>query len=803
MLKNILKVAFRYLAKHKGYTLINIIGLAVGIAACILIMLFVKSEWSFNNMHSQGDRIHRAWLQEYYQGEIFNNTSTPIPLAPLLAANLPEVEASTRITEISAPIIHQGNTFNYAVTMVDSTLFSIFDFELVKGDIKNPFPSKNSIIISEESAKVLFGNAGPVGETLELVVGGENMLFTISGILKDIPYESSIRMEFIIPFSNAVHIWPEQTRTTGWTHVTVQTYVLLKEGADPAVVNSKIPAFMDPLVSKGYKPGEYIVTLQALSDIHFNTTLPEELSGASNPLYAYILATVGFLILFIGCINFITLATGRSATRALEVGVRKVMGARKKQLVAQFFGESFLVTLIALLLGILLAFLLLKSFNQMANREFVLVADTFTVTFCLFLLFFITLFAGGYPALVLSSFQPVKVLKGNIKTAGMGIFGKSLIIGQFVASIVMIICTIVIGKQLNYLQSKDLGFAKEHVIIVPTSRPMSEGNVLASRFITALESNPQVASATNSIFSMGEFGWASLGYPDDNGAYRMFRFNAVDPGFIETMNLQVMEGRGFMRENPADSNAIVVNQALVQQYGWEEAVGKKLPGKYPQQIIGVVKDFHFESLHSPIQPVVMALNARSFFQLSSDVSMSYAASPRVSVKFREGNLEEHVALLESTWKTVAGDQEFQFRFLDESLAAAYEQEQRLGKIVQYASVLSIFIACLGLFGLATLVVARRRKEIGIRKVLGADVSTLVATLNKDFLVHILIASVIAFPLAWFILNRWMMDFEYRIDIPIWVFAVAALLVMVVAMVTVSFQSVKAALSNPVNGLRTE
>ncbi len=803
MIKNILKVAFRYLAKHKGYTLINITGLAVGIAAVILIMLFVRSEWNFNKMHSHGDRIQRAWLQEHYQGEIFNNTATPIPLAPLLAANLPEVELATRITEISAPIIHQGNTFNYAVTMVDSTLFRIFDFELLKGDVNNPFPTKNSIIVSEESAKVFFGNTEPVGETLELVVGGENMLFTITGILKEIPYESTIRMEFIIPFSNAVHIWGEQTRTSGWSNVSGQTYVLLKEGTDPATVNSKIPDFMDPLVAKNYKPGEYIVSLQPLSDIHFNSTLPEELTGASNPLYAYILATVGILILIIACINFITLATGRSATRAMEVGVRKVMGARKKQLIAQFFGESFLVTLTALIIGILLAFLLLSSFNQMANREFVLGADAFTVMFCLFLLIFITLFAGGYPALVLSSFQPVKVLKGNIKTAGMGIFGKSLIIGQFVASIVMIICTIIIGQQLNYLQSKDLGFGKEHVIVVPTNRPMDEGNAIALRFINALERNPQVVSTSNSLFSMAEFGWASLGYQDDNGAFRMFRFNAVDPDFINTMDLEVIQGRGFMKENPADSNAIVVNQKLVQQYGWDNPIGKKLPGKYPQEIIGVVKDFHFESLHSPIQPAVMAMAARPFFQMSSDVSMSYSSSPRVSVKFREGNLEEHVAILESTWNSVAGDQEFAFRFLDESLAAAYEQERRLSKIVQYASLLSIFIACLGLFGLATLVVARRKKEIGIRKVLGADVSTLVATLNKDFVIHILIAAVIAFPLSWLILNRWMRDFEYRIDISLWVFAVAALIVMIVAMVTVSFQSVKAALSNPVKGLRSE
>jgi len=803
MIKNILKVAFRNLAKHKGYTFINITGLAVGIAACILIMLFVRSEWGFNKMHTQEDRIHRAWLQEHYQGEIINNTNTPIPLAPLLADNLPEVEATTRITDINAPIIHKGNTFNYAVTMVDSTLFKIFDFELLKGDIFNPFPSKNSMIISEETATVFFGNTDPMGETLELQIGEESILFSITGILKDIPYESSIRMEFIIPFSNAVHIWSEQNRTSGWAYVAVQTYVLLKEGVDPLAVNAKIPTFMNPLVSKDYKPGEYIVSLQPLSDIHFNATLPEDLPGDSNPLYAYILATVGILILLIACINFITLATGRSSSRALEVGVRKVMGARKNQLIAQFFGESFVVSLTALLIGILLAFLFLKSFNQMANREFILTADAFSISFCLFLLLFITLFAGGYPALVLSSFQPVKVLKGNIKTANMGVFGKTLIIGQFVASITMIICAIIIGKQLNYLQEKNLGFDREHVIIVPTNRPITEGNALASRFIIALEQSPQVISASNAMYSMAEFGWASMGYMDDNEAFRTFKFNAVDPDFINTMDIQVIQGRGFMKDNPADSTAMVVNEALVRQYGWDDPIGKKLPGKYPQQIIGVVEDFHIESLHSPIQPVVMALNAGPFFEFSSDISWAFSPRPRVSVKFREGNLEEHIAMLENIWKSVAGDQEFSFSFLDDSLNAAYEQERRLGTIVQYTSALSIFIACLGLFGLATLVVARRRKEIGIRKVLGANISTLVATINKDFVIHIIIASIIAFPLAWFMLSHWLRDFEYRIEISLWIFGVVAVMVLMVAMITVSFQSIKAALSNPVYSLRSE
>lgn len=803
MIKNILKVAFRYLAKHKGYTLINIVGLAVGIAAVLLITFFVRSEWSFDNMHAKGDRIHRAWLNEHYQGEIFNNTATPIPLAPLLAANLPEVETATRITDINAPIKHEGNTYNYAVTMVDSSFFDVFDFELLSGDLQNPFPSKNSIIIVEEAATTFFGKVSPLGKTLELTVGGESRLFTISGVAKDLPYESTLRFEFLIPFSNAVHIWSEQTRTSAWTNVSVGTYVLLKEGADPEVVNSKIPAFMDPLVAKNYKSGEYNVILQPLSDIHFGTTLPEDIPAPSNPLYSYILATVGVLILLIACINFITLSTGRSATRALEVGVRKVMGAERRQLIFQFWGESFLVTLCALIVGVILAALLLKPFNQLANREFVFSADPFTLIFCFLILVFITLFAGGYPALILSSFQPVKVLKGKIVTGKMGFFGKSLVIGQFVASIVMIICTVIIGKQLNYLQSKDLGFKRDHIVVVPTNRPGEEGNDLASRYLNTLEGNPQIINASKSMYSMAEFGWMQLGYKDDKEAFRQFRFNAVDPEFVNTMNLEIINGRGFMKNNPADSSAILVNESLVKEYGWKDPIGKKLPGKYPQRVVGVVKDFHIESLHNPIQPAVLALNPRPFFEFSSDVSYSASPNARVSVKFREGNLQEHIAILEKKWKEVAGDQEFSYRFLDDALAAAYDQERRLSKIVQYTSILSILIACLGLFGLATLVVARRKKEIGIRKILGADVSTLVATLNKEFVVQLLIAAIIAFPLAWLMLNRWMRDFEYRVDISFWVFALAAGLVLMVGMITVSLQSVKAAMRNPVKGLRSE
>lgn len=803
MFSNYLKVALRYLGKHKGYTFINVAGLAVGIAACILIMLFVKSEWSYDHFHSKADRIHRAWLEELYEGNVITNVVTPIPLGPLLQDNLGEVEAISRVAEINAPITYQGTVFNYPVTMADSTFFDVFDFELLKGDENNPFPNKNSLILTEETATVLFGSADPLGKTLELQLGEDKQLFTVTGLARNVPNESSIRFSLLIPFSNGVHIWSENSRTKAWTSVSVETFVLLKEGVDPAAVQAKIPSITQPQVAAYYKPGEYNVTLQPLTDIHLNNELPAGMVPPSNPMYSYIMATVGIFILLIACINFVTLSVGRSTTRALEVGVRKVLGAERRQLVMQFWGEALLLTLCAMLFGLLLAIVFLKPFNQLANRELVLTADAFTLLFCFVLLILIGLVAGSYPAFILSSFRPVQVLKGTVRAGSMGLFGKVLVVGQFVASISMIICTITIGQQLQYLQSKDLGFEREQILVVPTNKARLEGNRLAARYITELEKNPQVLLASNALYSMAESGWMQLGYKDDKDVFRQFRFNAVDPDFIKTMNFEIVAGRDFLKNNPVDSNAILVNEALVEQYGWENPIGEKLPGNYPQQIIGVVKDFHLESLHTPITPTVMALKAESFFEHSTDMNTDFSPRPRVTVKFRGGNPQANIAILQKSWKEVAGDQEFEFTFLDDALQAAYEQEQRLGNIVQYASILSIFIACMGLFGLATLVVVRRTKEIGVRKVLGADVGTIVALLTKDFVVLVGLSALIAFPLAWLFLDNWLQDFAYRIAIPLWVFFAAAIVVLLVALATVSIQSVKAALLNPVNSLRTE
>jgi putative ABC transport system permease protein len=803
MFKNYLKVAFRYLANHKGYAVINVLGLGVGVACCILIMLFVKSEWSFDRFHSKANRIYRAWLEEHYQGQVFTNTVTPIPLGPVLQAHLPEVGSTCRVAALNTLVKYGNNTFNDPVNIVDSSFFDLFDFNLKEGNIKNPFPTANSLIITEKSAKKYFGNSSPIGKNLEMQLGKDTVLFTISGLLKNPPFESSIQFDMLIPFPNAPHLWSERARTKGWSNVTVETYVLLKDRATAKVANAKIPSIMQPLVADNYKPGEYLVRLQPLTDIHLNNKLPAGNQPVSDPKYSYIMAIVGILILLIACINFVTLSIGRSTTRALEVGVRKVLGAERQQLIRQFWGEALLLTLMALVIGLGLAIILQKPFNQLANRQLSLHVNAFTILFCFLIAAIIALLAGIYPAFVLSNFKPIQVLKGRIKMNSIGFFRKALIIGQFVASIIMIIGTITVAKQLNYLRTKDLGFNKEHIVIVPTNLSRKEGNRLAEQFKLAIQKNPDVINSTTSLFSMSEYGWMTLGYTDNKNVFRQFSFNAVDADFVNTMGLHVIAGRGFSKTNTADSNYILVNEALVKEYGWKDPVGQRLPGKYEEQVIGVVKDFNFQTLHTPVKPAVMALRPDSFFRRSSDASFNFPPQPRVSVLFRGGNLQSHVEFLRSAWKSVAGDQDFEYSFLDDALSAAYEQEQRLSKIVRYASFLSIFIACMGLFGLATLVVVRRTKEIGIRKVLGANVSGIVGLLSKDFIVLVIIASLIAFPVAWWALHKWLQDFAYRINVPWLAFLGAALLALIVAILTVSVQAIKAALTNPVKSLRTE
>lgn len=805
MLKNYLKVAFRQIWRHKGYATINILGLSVGIASCILIMLFVKSEWSYDAFHSKSDRLYRVWVKEDYGGDqVFINTVTPVPVAPAMSEAFPEIEAASRVYKFNTAVSIAEDEFNENIHMVDSAFFQMFDFPLAKGNANKPFPNQNSIILTKSIAKKYFGKDDPLGKTLQLTFNEEKQPFTVVGLVEEYPAESSIRFDMLIPFANFYNIFPERVNQA-WFSVFLETFILLNEQTSAEALAQKIPSMLQQQLGKEAKESKYQLNLQPITEIHLDNTLPAGNEPISNPMYANVLSIIGILILLIACINFVTLSIGRSTTRNLEVGIRKVLGAERQQLIRQFWGEAFLLTVIAVVLAIGLSVALLKPYNQLINQELSISFSPFFILFCLGIMLLIGFIAGFYPSLILSKFNPVEIFRGSRKTGvSIGLFRKGLVVGQFVASVAMIIVTIIVAQQLSYLQNKDLGYQREQIIVVPTNKSGDEGKRLAEIYQAELEKQSQVKGAAVSMFSFLEPGWATVGYEDDNNTYRFLRMNSVDADFLNTTEIQLVAGRNFSKDNLADvTGSMIVNEALVKEYGWEDPIGKKLPGRFEQRVIGVVKDFHFESLHTPIQPLALVMDRQPFLQAASDVGFPASPQPRVTVRLQAGNLAGNVDILKNAWVAVAPNQDFEYQFLDEALAQQYAQEQRLGSIVQVASLLSIFIACMGLFGLATLAVARRVKEIGIRKVLGASVSNVVALLSKDFLLMVLIAIVIATPIAWWAMNQWLQDFAYRVDIHWWVFALAGVASIVIALATVGFQAIRAAIANPVDAIKTE
>ena len=805
MIRNYLKVAMRYLLRNKGYTAINILGLAIGISCCVLIMLFVRSEFSYDKFHSKSDRIYRAWVREHNEDmDDIIDIVTPLPLAGALQGSFPDIESTCRVYSL-APLVKIGEqSFSEDIRMVDSSFFRIFDFKFIEGSRENPFATSNSILLTENTAKKYFGKENAVGKNVELQMGNEKVVFSVAGIVRSAPEESSIKYNALIPFSNAKFIFSERAMKA-WFNVSSETYVLLKKGIDVEKLTKKFPSMVKQNLGEDYKEGGYMITLQPITKIHLDTNIPAGIEPISNPKYSYILLSIGILILLVACVNFITLSVGRSATRAMEVGVRKVLGAERQQLIRQFWGEAILLTVISVIIGIVLSVLLVNPFNQVVNRQLSLHFDFVFIGYCLLIIILIGLIAGIYPAIILSGFRPVEILKGKLKLGNnSGLLRKSLIAGQFVTSIGMIICTIVISGQLDFLQNKDLGYQKEQVIVVPTNKPRAKGMELAELYRNELFKQPQVIGASVSLMSFSETPWINVGYSDDKNVYRNFQFNSVDPYFLKTMGIQMVQGREFSADNPADyTSSMIVNEAMLKLFGWTDAVGKKLPGRIEQQIIGVVKDFNYESLHTPVQPLAMVIKPDTFFRRINDISFNAPPQPRISVRLRAGNLTANLATLKQVWKQVAPDQEFEYRFLDETVAAQYRQEKRTSTIVKIASALSIFIACMGLFGLATLTVVRRTREIGIRKVLGASVGSVVRLLSKEFLILVIIAAVIAFPLGWWAMNKWLEDFAYRIHIAWWVFPIAGIAALLIALLTVSFQAIRAAIANPVKSLRTE
>jgi putative ABC transport system permease protein len=804
MIKHYLKIGLRSLYRYREYAAINILGLAVGIACCLLIMLFVRNEFGYDRIHAKASRIYRTWQHESYQGHDFINVQTSLPMGPALQSSYPEIQAMCRVDNFNSQVRQGEQSFSENLNMVDSSFFRIFDFTLVKGNRANPFPDIHSVLLTPEIARKYFGQTDPVGKTLEIQLGENFTPFLVTGIVNKAPEESSISYGMLISFDNAPSLF-RKGMFHSWTNVMLETYVLLREGTRAAGLEKKFPVMLRRELGTDYTPESFKIFLQPLLDIHLNNILPAGNLPISNPKYSYILSTIGILILLLACINFITLSVGRSVTRAMEVGVRKVLGAERLQLVRQFWGEALLLTLLSVLIGLGLAQLLIGPFDRLTGKQLALGFDPVFIGFCLLLVLVIGLVAGIYPALILSGFNPIEALKGKMKSGvKAGIFRRSLIVGQFVIAICMIASTLLIGKQMKFLQDKDLGYRKDQVVIVPTNKSLVKGMALAGLYMTELKKYPQVEDAAASVMSFMESPWATMGYTDNNKVYRDFQFNVIDPRFLEVMHVQLTRGRNFDKDNTADIfGSILVNEALVKEYGWKDPIGQKLPGPYAERVIGVTRDFNYESLHSSVKPLVLALRPDSIFRHSEDVSFVASPQPRISVRLRPGSLVANIESLKQAWAQVAPGQDFEYHFLDDAVAAQYEQEQRTSTMIRYASALSIFIACMGLFGLATLSVARRTKEIGIRKVLGARIGGLIGLLSRDFVRLLVLAALIALPISWWALNNWLDNFAFKTSLSWWLFAGAGGIALVIALLPVGYQALRAAIMNPVKSLRTE
>ena len=806
VLRHYLRTTLRVLGRQASFSVINLVGLSVGIAAAFLLLLFVRNEVTFDRAHEKADRIYRAWLlEDYGEDQIHFNTTTPVRLAGDLEAGIPEVEAAVRFDPFNTTVRRDEVSHNESIYMVDVDFLDVFDFALVSGSRTSLFTDPDNIILTETSATRYFAQETAVGETLTLEFNGQPRTFTVSGVLADPPENSSLQFELLVPYTIEEWFYSDRLRQA-FFNVSPETYVLLREGAQLAEVEAKMPALFDGLVGDRVEPGQYQVGLQPLLDIHTNPSMPQGFSTVISPVYVRILTALAVLILAIASINFVTLSISRSLARAKEIGVRKVIGAGRSQLVAQYWGEALLLTAVSLALGLILARLALPAFNSLAQRELSLAITPGIVALVVGVFAAVGLLAGMYPALVLSRFSPIEAFRGKVAgSAGRSTVRKALVVAQFALSILMVASTLAIGNQLDFLQEKDLGFDRESVVSIPTVATTAEGKEIADRLRFRLSGRSDVISLTAAAMLFDQNGWGRIGYTAADGTYKRHFANVVDHDFVRTMGLRLAQGRDFARDQPGDAErAIIVNQAFAAAHGWTTPLTEQIPGQFDQhEIIGVVEDFHFQSLHTEIQPAMFALESNVAFSGAQDFDYGGSFAPDIAIRIAGTNVPETLAAVESAWTEAAPEMPFTYRFVDDAIAAQYRQEARLARMINIGALLSIFIAGLGLFGLASLAVARRSKEIGLRKVLGASVPGIVRLFTAEFSTLVIVAFFLATPAAWYGLSWWVEGFAYRAPIGPAPFVAALLAALAVMALAVSAQAVRAGVANPVDALRDE
>lgn len=811
MLRNYLSVALRNLIKHKFYSLINILGLSIGLTCFLMITLFVTDELSFDKFHEDSGRIYRMDFSGVINGSEFVTALASAPAGPTMVVEFPEVEDATRIRTSGNWMVKRKDgedTFNEEdATFVDKNFFQFFDFKLIKGDPATCLERPNTLVLNATEAEKIFGDEDPLGQ---IVVLDNDEDWEVTGVFEDMPANSHINFDMLLTMESR-----EEALSKFWMSFNFNTYLKLQENFDPAALEAKFPdliekyigpeiqqfmgASLEEFFASGNSAGFYLFPIQ---DIHLRSSKLGELAPSGSMQYVYIFTAIAAFILILACINFMNLSTARSAGRAKEVGVRKVMGAYRSQLIKQFLSEAFIITFVSILLAYSISFLVLPLFNDLAEKS-INASNLFSINFLAIMvtiLLVVGLFAGSYPAFYLSKFRPIETLKGklNLGLKGGGI-RSTLVVIQFSVSIIMIIGTAIVFDQLSYIQNKNLGYSKDHVIMLHD--PWMMGDKALSFKNEVLQYSDVLTGTMSSFLPVSTSDNNNLWFPganptkDESYVFHEFR---VDHDYMETLDIELIEGRNFSRDFPSDSTALIVNEAALRQLNWSEGLGQILstyggsqeaPEVEPYKIVGVVKDFHYKSLRDNIEPLVFKLDQSRGF---------------ISFKINGENIPATIDFLENKWDEFAPGQPFQYSFLDDRFNDMYKAEQKLGKIFGVFAFLAIFIACLGLYGLAAFTAEQKTKEIGVRKVLGASITSIVMLLSKEFLKLVLISFVFASVVSYFAMNNyWLQEFENRTEIDFMIFILAGISALVIAWVTMSFQSWSAARANPAKSLKDE
>lgn len=784
--QNHLKVAFRKMMRQKVFSFINVAGLAIGMTICIFILMWVRDELNYDRFHDNAQNIHRIVMNDQKYGERWPVVS--IPVGPALKQNFPEILEMARVSDFRGLITYEDKKFDEIGAYVDPSFLEIFSFPLERGDPQTALSVPLSVVISQEMAEKFFGQEEPLGKNLKL---NHDLDLTVTGIIKDFPENSYFDLDFLAPFE----IFEQRDRDpTNWSRFQLYTYILLQENASYKQLETKIAGLLQAHdVREGPK-----LELEPLTRIHLYAS-----DGGGDIRHIYIFSIIAVFILAIACINFMNLTTARSSTRAKEIGMRKVTGAQRADLIKQFIGESVLISWIALVLAIALVCLLLPTFNNLANKQLSLnsLGNGNLILGFFVIVLFAGFLAGSYPAFFLSALKPVNILRGNLIPVRAGVkkslFQKALVVFQFSISICLIISTLVIFQQLHFIQNKNLGYQKDHIITVPLRGSVSrqyeafKSELLRDSRITHATATSEVPVLIRKIHT--GYDWEGKNPKKESRMTEVI----VDHDFIETFNMTIVQGRGFSRGYPSDSKeAYVLNEAAVKASALDSPVGKRFAastheGMREGKIIGIVKDFHFQPLHDAIEPLVMFILPGNFNY------MCIRAQPGTS------GFTGIIRHIESTWNNFAPNFPFQYSFLDARFDRLYRSEQKTGRIFGYFTFLAIFISSMGLFGLAAQIAEQRTKEIGIRKVMGASVPGIILLLTKDFIRWVIIANAIAWPAAYLAMKKWLQNYAYRTSIGIDIFILAAAAALLITFLTVSFQSIRAAGEDPVESLRYE